>query len=207
MTHSTRTSPLHQEFLPDNDVKTCRVCGRELNRTEFYPRQGSPDGLRNDCKDCTKIRSQQSAARNSEKRKEYMRQYSDANRDRLNEQARIRAIKTNRKLYFRRYRSNNRQTVLENERRYRVQNRHKQAARQFARRAMPLDSTATEYLRILHSDICSFCGKPAGTIDHIVPVAKGGTNDWDNLTAACPSCNSRKHDRSLLLFVLELHDE
>lgn len=29
-------------------------------------------------------------------------------------------------------------------------------------------------------------------IDHIVPLAKGGTNDESNLTLACPLCNSRK---------------
>ena len=98
--------------------------------------------------------------------------------------------------------------MLENERRYRVLNRHKETARQLVRRAnMPVDDTTTEYLRILRGDICSYCGKPAGTVDHIVPVANGGTNDWDNLTSACSSCNSRKHDRSLLTFLVKLYDE
>lgn len=30
------------------------------------------------------------------------------------------------------------------------------------------------------------------SIDHIIPVARGGTNDLDNLQTMCRSCNSRK---------------
>jgi 5-methylcytosine-specific restriction endonuclease McrA len=29
-------------------------------------------------------------------------------------------------------------------------------------------------------------------IDHVIPVVAGGTNDLDNLVAACLSCNRRK---------------
>lgn len=35
------------------------------------------------------------------------------------------------------------------------------------------------------------------TVDHIVPLAKGGTHDVDNLAVLCRACNSRKHDRLL----------
>lgn len=34
-------------------------------------------------------------------------------------------------------------------------------------------------------------------IDHIVPVAKGGGNDEDNLCTACVPCNQGKSDRDL----------
>jgi len=36
---------------------------------------------------------------------------------------------------------------------------------------------------------------PLLEIDHIVPQARGGTHDEDNLFLACPMCNSHKADR------------
>ena len=49
--------------------------------------------------------------------------------------------------------------------------------------------------RILARDdrICQLCGQPgADTVDHIIPVSKGGTNNDDNLRAAHQRCNSRR---------------
>jgi hypothetical protein len=42
--------------------------------------------------------------------------------------------------------------------------------------------------------ICTYCGRHAQSVDHIIPLSKGGTNDPDNLTAACNTCNSSKRD-------------
>lgn len=36
---------------------------------------------------------------------------------------------------------------------------------------------------------------PLLEVDHIVPEARGGTDDEDNLVLACPMCNSHKTDR------------
>lgn len=48
---------------------------------------------------------------------------------------------------------------------------------------------------------CQYCGKSAPDvtleIDHIVPVAKGGTNDIMNLITACRDCNRGKTDKQL----------
>jgi 5-methylcytosine-specific restriction endonuclease McrA len=35
------------------------------------------------------------------------------------------------------------------------------------------------------------------TIDHVIPLARGGTHTLDNLRVACRSCNSRKHTRAI----------
>jgi 5-methylcytosine-specific restriction endonuclease McrA len=44
----------------------------------------------------------------------------------------------------------------------------------------------------LRQQPCAYCGGPGGTVDHIIPVALGGTDDEENLTSACQSCNSKK---------------
>jgi hypothetical protein len=42
---------------------------------------------------------------------------------------------------------------------------------------------------------CRYCGDEANTVDHVVPLSRGGTNDLSNLTPACKPCNSSKRDR------------
>ena len=41
-------------------------------------------------------------------------------------------------------------------------------------------------------NLCYLCGQPATTTDHVVPLAKGGTNWPANLRPCCGSCNSKK---------------
>ena len=46
------------------------------------------------------------------------------------------------------------------------------------------------------SGICHYCGKkfPPGalTMDHIVPIARGGKSTKGNVVAACKECNTKK---------------
>jgi 5-methylcytosine-specific restriction endonuclease McrA len=60
-------------------------------------------------------------------------------------------------------------------------------------------------LRILNRDgrECYWCGMEANTVDHIIPVAKGGTDDPENLVAACRKCNFSKQDKMPDEFVMQ----
>ncbi len=50
---------------------------------------------------------------------------------------------------------------------------------------------------------CQYCGQHRSelrgreflTRDHVVPVSRGGANDWGNVVAACSPCNNRKGNR------------
>lgn len=46
---------------------------------------------------------------------------------------------------------------------------------------------------------CRYCGDFKGglTLDHVMPVSRGGTDDLENLVTACKSCNSRKKTKTL----------
>ncbi|WP_022882484.1 HNH endonuclease [Gryllotalpicola ginsengisoli] len=69
----------------------------------------------------------------------------------------------------------------------------------------------TRYVRLPHSRLvpvsrrgvlrrdahrCAYCGKPASTIDHVMPRSRGGEDSWENLVACCLRCNNVKGDRT-----------
>jgi 5-methylcytosine-specific restriction endonuclease McrA len=47
---------------------------------------------------------------------------------------------------------------------------------------------------------CQYCGRSVAelrprhalTRDHLIPLSRGGTNDWSNVVTACSPCNTRK---------------
>jgi 5-methylcytosine-specific restriction endonuclease McrA len=44
---------------------------------------------------------------------------------------------------------------------------------------------------------CQYCGSTKHlTLDHVIPVSKGGKDTWDNIVTACERCNNRKGDRT-----------
>lgn len=49
--------------------------------------------------------------------------------------------------------------------------------------------------------ICVYCGKPANTVDHIIPKIKGGLDKAWNLVPCCKSCNSSKSTKDLADFL------
>jgi 5-methylcytosine-specific restriction endonuclease McrA len=109
--------------------------------------------------------------------------------------------------YLRKYRSTNKERISQATKRWRSANPDAVklsgwAAEQRQAGLPPTDETIA-YAGILFADPCSYCGASAGAIDHIVPRLRGGDGEWTNLTAACGSCNSRKHAKPLLRFLLE----
>ena len=44
---------------------------------------------------------------------------------------------------------------------------------------------------------CAYCGRTAGTVDHVHPRSRGGQDSWENLVACCLKCNNKKGDKPL----------
>jgi 5-methylcytosine-specific restriction endonuclease McrA len=48
--------------------------------------------------------------------------------------------------------------------------------------------------------VCGYCGGHFAesdlTVEHILPVSRGGQHDWTNVVTACRSCNTRKGSRT-----------
>lgn len=81
------------------------------------------------------------------------------------------------------------------------------AANRARRRGVPLTEEAMAWIESLVDPLCTYCGKPANSIDHIVPVRLGGTSDRENLTPACMDCNRKKHAMSVEAFLRRLEAE
>ena len=85
------------------------------------------------------------------------------------------------------------------------ENRHKWNAYNRKRRkgvAVKLSEDSVYYAGLVKNDPCSYCNKTGGTVDHVEPIASGGSLEWENLTGACHSCNASKNDSSLLRYLL-----
>lgn len=63
--------------------------------------------------------------------------------------------------------------------------------------------TASEWLEILrqHKHRCYYCKRKMQnlTMDHVIPLSKGGSHTKENIVPACRSCNSRKHNKIVRL--------
>ena len=53
-------------------------------------------------------------------------------------------------------------------------------------------------IHLRDSGMCAYCGKKVdrkeATLDHVLPVSKGGKTTWENCVTACAPCNSNKSD-------------
>jgi len=66
--------------------------------------------------------------------------------------------------------------------------REREKARQLRRTAW--------WQRRIQKGVCAYCGRAAGakelTMDHVVPLARGGRSARGNVVASCKECNNRK---------------
>ena len=154
----------------------CKSCAKEARRQW---RQANPE------KANEKNRRWRQA--NPEKAKEGNRRWNQANREKGNEKDRQRyqANPEKKKESTRRWRQANPEAVSATFHRYRT--RKTKAGGSF---------TAAEFKAIVrhYGGKCLCCGRTDVklTADHVVPVAKGGTSNIDNLQPLCLSCNSSK---------------
>jgi 5-methylcytosine-specific restriction endonuclease McrA len=103
------------------------------------------------------------------------------------------------------WREENKERQLEHERRWREENperwlesrRKRNRVRHVRKRANGGTFTQADLdaLFARHKEKCGECRKKSAKlqIDHMIPVAKGGTSDPSNLQLLCPSCNRRKN--------------
>ncbi|MCI0656679.1 MAG: HNH endonuclease [Acidobacteria bacterium] len=58
-----------------------------------------------------------------------------------------------------------------------------------------MDSEFLDRLAAAQQDRCFYCERPMGqdmVIEHLTPIARGGTNAQENIVLACWDCNDKK---------------
>jgi 5-methylcytosine-specific restriction endonuclease McrA len=102
-----------------------------------------------------------------------------------------------------RWRRSNREKVREIE---------KQAAHRRRARLREVENTFTkeEWQKILeyYNSKCFYCDRSdvAMTVDHFLPISKGGANAEYNIVPACHMCNSTKNDHNPLEFLWKIEN-
>lgn len=192
-------------------TKTCTKCGIELPATteHFSPVKNVKCGLRGKCKRCVAQEARERYHADPEKR-EKAKAASNAwranNKDR--EKARIRRYQQENREYHRKrnaeWQRANPEKMQAARKRYAAKNPEALVAVRQNRRAREKAAGG----KIRKKDIqaqysaqngkCWWCGKDVGGtyhVDHLIPLAKGGTNKSNNIVIACPFCNQSKHDK------------
>ena len=198
--------------------KVCTKCHVEKSISEFCNQSDSADGLRRWCKACDKDyraanRERRAALNQKYQRLDSRRKYR-RNRYLKNRVAHLAKMKL--------WRSQNKERMAWLVREWRRNNpervkaqRHRQSqaarnANENARRARKRGAggvyTSKDVARIfeLQRGKCPVCRVTLDSKfhrDHIVPLARGGTNHPDNIQLLCAHCNQTKHARDPYTFM------
>lgn len=117
------------------------------------------------------------------------------------------AIKERKAKRAKEYYKENRERLLAQQKEYYEQNKEKWVAKGHKRRALGLPThfkaSDIKKLKDLQQSKCPVCKQQLSKhhIDHIVPLSKGGTNDFGNLQLLCPYCNLTKHAKDPVDFM------
>jgi 5-methylcytosine-specific restriction endonuclease McrA len=187
-------------------MKICCVCRTGKPLGAFGKSSREPDGLRPECKACRKavyeanaqqLRAKQNAYyhANIEERRAAQRAYNLANADiiRAKGKARYAALTPDQRALLERQKAA-----------WKARNPEKVRASMRAafhnRRAAPGRFTAAQFQLMcrLYGNRCACCGAGGKlTPDHIIALARGGSNRIANIQPLCLTCNKRKWTKSI----------
>jgi len=197
-------------------TRVCKICGETKPISEFHSRiQRGHVSHRHECKTCLNKLSVVKVAQwridNPGKRdaadKRYRIAHSKDCKQRVLEWAKRFPDKVN--LKAREWRIANPNKSRETQARFRASHKDKVLAWNNNRRARLLNAEGNIFpneweLQIeLYDHRCVYCGKQHErlSMDHVVPISRGGKHVIGNVVPACRSCNSKKGAYSLIVFL------
>lgn len=183
----------HKVRYTSDGLRICKVCSEPKPESEYHKDKTAPDGFRAQCKPC---------------RNGYMAGYYDANRDKrvaYEQDRRLNRTEHMRALDMARYERNKEKRIA-------------LACEQVAIRRARLAGVETDKgvtvaeLRRRLGDQCCYCAvlmtfervvsgqrisPNKATLEHVMPISRGGTHTFGNTALACHGCNVSKNAKTV----------
>jgi 5-methylcytosine-specific restriction endonuclease McrA len=176
--------------------KVCSDCKQRKPLDQFHRNSNSKDGYKFRCKPCTSVynRAHLSDAE-IEHRRQTAIEWQKKNREHIRDDPRYKASRSRSRI---RSYNKNPEGEMQRTREWARRNPAQAAAISHKRRVIARNAgsfTQAEWDNVvdLYGKQCLRCGATERlTIDHVIPLSKGGANIADNLQPLCHSCNSSK---------------
>lgn len=180
------------------EIQKCSVCQELKPFVDFHKNKNRKNGLSVTCKICAIKRTIE---------------WGKNNKDKVNENSRktyhkdIEKSRRNRRIRVRKWYSNNSEKAIEATKNWNIRNPHSKRISEQKRRSAKINAgifkiSEKEILKIIKSP-CVACGSyDKITMDHIIPLSRGGKHSIGNLQPLCFSCNASKNNRVMTEWVL-----
>jgi 5-methylcytosine-specific restriction endonuclease McrA len=175
-------------------MKTCKDCKVEKLLSEYHKNKNTKDGVTIVCKPCAIERS---------------KKWQSVNRDKVNAVCRknyaknLEQSRANRRERVRRWYTKHPEKARAATRAWSITHPEAKRLSENKRRVMKLGNGVFAILpkeinKLLSSD-CNNCGTNESiTLDHIIPVSRGGRHSIGNLQSLCRFCNSSKNSKTIM---------
>lgn len=189
----TMKGKAHKVKYDDAGMRVCKACGEGKPLTEYHVDKGGTDGYRAQCKPCRGAYMASYHQENREARADYIRER------RINNGDHVRALDMAR---YERHKDKRIALASENVRIRRARLKNTE-----------VDPNVTvSNLRKLHGDSCCYCNiemdfnrgtrgngiaPNRATLEHIMPLSRGGTHTFSNTALACHHCNVTKNNKTV----------
>jgi 5-methylcytosine-specific restriction endonuclease McrA len=172
-------------------TRTCSECEKRLPINNFHKDKNATDGFRSKCKTCRLIKVKEWYGQNPELRREKQRDryHDDVELSRANDALRY---------------------VRDREKRIELASEHSQIRRARQKNTKVVRGISKLSLKKRLGTQCYYCKKEMdfktgtgrkfnrdmATIEHLIPLSKGGEHTFENTVLACRYCNLTKHDKT-----------
>lgn len=159
-------------------MKTCSTCKRDQPLSQYSVCSKVKSGLNARCKSCEKLRHKKDYEANKDYNLEWARQYRQDN--------------------YKRRLEIERESRQKNKEKYRPSKNARQRVRNkilAEKKYLILDKE----LRRIYKSPCFKCGSTENqSLDHIIPISRGGNHSVGNIMTLCFTCNASKNAKLLV---------